>query len=157
MILLDTSFLISALSGSRGPAAILRAAIERGERIAIPSLVLYEWRRGPRTTQELAAQEALLPSEQAGAFGPQEAVLAADLYRQVKRAGSREIDLAIAAFPPVYPGARSTPNSLQFPIAREGVFGHGARAPGFWKGHRNETPNRNSEKPITSLTPPAPG
>ena len=97
MILLDTSLLIDALSGSRQSAPLLRAAIERGERMAVPTLVLYEWRRGPRTAQELAAQEALFPSEEAVVFGQAEALLAAELYQQVKRPRSRAIDLAIAA------------------------------------------------------------
>ena len=75
----------------------MRVAIERGERIQIPSLVLFEWRRGPRTVRELAHQEALFPSDEAILFGPSEAILAADLYRQLARARSREVDLAIAA------------------------------------------------------------
>ena len=65
--------------------------------MAVPTLVLYEWRRGPRTAQELAAQEALFPSEEAVVFGQAEALLAAELYQQVKRPRSRAIDLAIAA------------------------------------------------------------
>ena len=63
----------------------------------MPALVLYEWRRGPRLEQELAAQEALLPSSTALPFGPAEAELASDLYKSVDRARGREIDLAIAA------------------------------------------------------------
>ena len=97
MILLDTSVLIEALGAGGRMRAVLRQAIERGERIAVPSLVLYEWLRGPRHTQELAAQEALFPSDDAPVFGPEEARIAAELYTQVERARGREIDLAIAA------------------------------------------------------------
>lgn len=97
MILLDTSFLIDSLSGGRRSAGALRAAIEKGERIALPAVVLYEWLRGPRVAAELAAQEALFPSEAAIAFGPQEAALSARLYRSLPRARGREIDLTIAA------------------------------------------------------------
>ena len=61
------------------------------------SVVLYEWLRGPRLTEELEAQEALFPSRSAVPFGPEEAVLAARLYRSVRRARGREIDLAIAS------------------------------------------------------------
>ena len=75
----------------------MRQAIERGERLLVPSLVLYEWLRGPRHPQELAAQEALFPSESAVPLGPEEAALAARLYRTVRRPRGREIDLAIAA------------------------------------------------------------
>ncbi|MEK7406653.1 MAG: type II toxin-antitoxin system VapC family toxin [Acidobacteriota bacterium] len=97
MILLDTSALIDSLSGPKRSAAALRKAIERGERILVPSLVLYEWLRGSRQGEELAAQEALFPRESALPFGPQEAVLAARLYGSVRRPRGRELDLAIAA------------------------------------------------------------
>ncbi|MBV9405564.1 MAG: type II toxin-antitoxin system VapC family toxin [Acidobacteriaceae bacterium] len=97
MILLDTSLLIDSLSGPRRSARALRAVIEDGERILIPSLVLYEWLRGPRVPSEIAAQEALFPSETAIAFGPREASLSAELYRFVPQPRGREIDLAIAA------------------------------------------------------------
>ena len=97
MILLDTSVLIDALTGGRRSAPALRSAIESGERVALPTLVLYEWQRGPRRDDELAAQEALWPSGAAIAFGPDEAAAAAALYRSVRAPRGREIDLAIAA------------------------------------------------------------
>jgi predicted nucleic acid-binding protein len=59
--------------------------------------VLYEWLRGPRTSAELADQEALFPAEAAAPFGAAEALIAARLYRQVPRARHRELDLGIAA------------------------------------------------------------
>lgn len=97
MILLDTSVLVDCLTGQRRSAAGLRRAIERGARIVLASLVLYEWLRGPRTTEELADQEALFPREAALPFGPAEAARAAELYRSVKSARGRETDLAIGA------------------------------------------------------------
>ncbi len=97
MIVIDTSALIASLSGAATAAARLRAFLADGERIAVPTLVLYEWWRGPRTTQELRAQEALLPSEEALSFGQTEAAAAARLYGVVTKPRSREIDLAIAA------------------------------------------------------------
>ena len=97
MTVIDTSALIDSLSGARRSAATLRALIEAGERIVIPSIVLYEWLRGPRLKTEIAAQEALFPSEAALIFGPDEASMSARLYRTVKRPRGREIDLAIAA------------------------------------------------------------
>ena len=60
-------------------------------------LVLYEWRRGPRLVEELAAEAALLGPEAIFGFGEDEARVAADLYRRVGRARGRELDLAIAA------------------------------------------------------------
>jgi predicted nucleic acid-binding protein len=97
VIVLDTSVLIDALSGPRRSAPALRRAIEAGERILLPSLALYEWLRGPRLDEELAAQEALFPSALALAFGPAEAARAAQLYVSLPRGPGREIDLAIAA------------------------------------------------------------
>lgn len=89
--------LVDALSGPRRSALALRRAIEQGERILLPSLVLYEWLRGPRQPEELAAQEALFPASIALPFGPPEAARAAQLYVALPRGRGREIDLAIAA------------------------------------------------------------
>ena len=97
MILLDTSVLIDALTSPGRSAAALRSAIADGERVLLPALVLYEWLRGPRRPEELAAQEALLPRESAVPFGPSEAALAAGLYARLRKARGREIELAIAA------------------------------------------------------------
>lgn len=97
MIVLDTSALIDSLTGPKHSAPALRAWIETGERILLPSLVLYEWLRGPRVPAELAAQEALFPSATAVPFGPGEASLSSRLHREVRRGRSHEIDLAIAA------------------------------------------------------------
>ena len=97
MIHLNTSVLIDALTGARRSAPALRAAIGLGERLVLSSLVLYEWRRGPRIGPELDAQEALFPSESAVPFDAAAAVQAAALYATLKRPRGREIDLAIAA------------------------------------------------------------
>jgi predicted nucleic acid-binding protein len=69
----------------------------RGERLLVPTLVLYEWLRGPRLREEVAAQEALFPSRTAVPFGPDEAAIAARLSRAVARPRGRELDLAVAA------------------------------------------------------------
>jgi len=97
VILLDTCVLIDSLAGPRRSAGALRRAIESGERLLLPALALYEWLRGPRLPEELAAQEALFPRESAVPFGPREAVLAAELYAAVRKPRGRELDLAIAA------------------------------------------------------------
>ena len=98
MILLDTSVLIDGLTGPRRSGPALRRAIDEGERILLPALVLYEWLRGPRKREELTAQEALFPREAAVPFGASEAAVAAMLYTKVKRPRGRELDLAIAAY-----------------------------------------------------------
>ena len=97
MIVLDTSLLVDSLAGPRRSAANLRRAVELGERIQIPALVLYEWRRGPRIPEELDAQETLFPSAEAIPFGVEEAAAAADLYRALENPRGREVDIAIAA------------------------------------------------------------
>jgi predicted nucleic acid-binding protein len=114
LIVLDTSVLIESLTGPRRLASALRKHIERGERILLPSLVLYEWLRGPRLPQELAAQEALFPGETAIPFGPAEAALSAKLYKSARRPRGREIDLAIAACAIVRQAELWTLNSTDF-------------------------------------------
>lgn len=94
---LDTSALIDALTGPRRSLPRLIDIVEQGHRIAMSSLVLYEWLRGPRQRAELTAQERLLPREQTTGLSAAEAALAAELYRQLSRPRGREIDLAIAA------------------------------------------------------------
>ena len=93
----DTSALIDALAGPRRSIDSLIRLTTEGHRLAISAIVRYEWLRGPRTRQDLDAQEALFPSEGTVPFGPDEAALAAKLYKEVSRPRGREIDLAIAA------------------------------------------------------------
>lgn len=97
MILLDTSVLIEGLGAGGSMREALRDAIAQGERIALPAFVLYEWTRGPRIPEELDAQEAVFPSREALPFGPDEAHVAARLYRELPRSRGREVNLAIAA------------------------------------------------------------
>jgi predicted nucleic acid-binding protein len=95
MIHLDTSVLVDALSGGASGGR-LRGVIAGGERIRLSTIVLYEWRRGPRRPAELAAQAKLFPAEEAVAVTPSIAEAAAELYKRVKRPRGREIDLIIA-------------------------------------------------------------
>lgn len=114
MIVIDTSALIESLSGRKGAAAKLRGFIEEGERILLPTIVLYEWLRGPRSDEELALQEVLFPGDEGVGFGPGEARTAASLYRSLRRARGREIDLAIAAVALVRDAALWTTNREDF-------------------------------------------
>jgi len=97
MIVVDTSALIDSLTGPRRSAARMRSLLAEGERLVLPSLVLYEWWRGQRLEPEIAAQEALFPRTAGLAFGPEEAAIAGRLYGSMSRPRGREIDLAIAA------------------------------------------------------------
>jgi len=97
LIILDTSALVDSLTGSRRSAGELRRLVDQGNRIGVPTLVLYEWWRGPRRHQELIDQETLFPAEKAFPFGAEEALIASQLYAEVPHARGRELDLAIAA------------------------------------------------------------
>ena len=114
MIHLDTSALVDALTGPQRSAPTLRDLIQQGERVAVSTLVLYEWLRGPRTREEIRAQEALFPSSEAVAFGATEAALAAETYRKMRRPRGREIDLAIAACALAHDAALWTLNRADF-------------------------------------------
>ena len=97
MTLIDTSALIDAITGPKRSLPRLRELIQDGEKIRLTTLVLFEWRRGPRSPEEVSDQETLFPSEDAIAFGAEEALLAADLYRKIRRPRGRELDIAIAS------------------------------------------------------------
>lgn len=97
MIHLDTCVLIDALTGPRRSMSALRSVVADGIRLGVSSLVLYEWRRGPRLDDELALEAVLLGPDAVADFGEAEARLAGELYRAVRRPRGRELDLAIAA------------------------------------------------------------
>jgi len=97
MVLLDTSALVGSLTGPRPSWPMLRRWIELGDVLGLTALVLYEWRRGPRTAAELAIQQEYFPDAMAIPFGPEEAALSAQFYRSLPRARAREFDFAIAA------------------------------------------------------------
>ena len=110
----DTSALVDALTGSRRSLDALIALTGEGHRLMLSAIVLYEWQRGPRTTEELTAQEELFPSDAAVPFGPAEAAVAARLYRTMARSRGRELDLAVAACALVAGGAIWTLNVNDF-------------------------------------------
>jgi predicted nucleic acid-binding protein len=97
LIVVDASALIDSLTGPRRSLPRLLEFIDSGERLMLPSVVLYEWLRGPRLPEELHVCEELFPQDQAIVFGAMEAHAAANLYRKVRRPRGREIDLTIAA------------------------------------------------------------
>jgi predicted nucleic acid-binding protein len=78
-------------------------------------LVLYEWLRSPRLSQQLAVQEALFQAKSAIPFGPEEAAVRAGLYlavkhRAVKRHRGHDLKLGIAACALVRGAHLWTPN-----------------------------------------------
>ena len=114
MIVLHTSVLIDCLTGLKRSEPAVRGALDEGEQILLPALVLYEWLRGPRIAEELALQESLFPSKSAIPFGTADAIVSADLYRAVSRARTREVDLAIAACALVHKARLWTLNQADF-------------------------------------------
>ncbi len=94
---LDTSVLVDALTGPRRSLRALERTVAAGHVIAASALVLYEWRRGPRTVDEVTDADELLTPADAWPFGTDEAIRAAQWYQQLARARGRDMDLAIAA------------------------------------------------------------
>jgi predicted nucleic acid-binding protein len=111
---IDTSALIDALTGPRRSLPRLAALVHEGHRIAISSLVYYEWRRGPRTRAELTTQESVLPLEGVVPVDAGTAALAATLYAKTTKARGREIDLVIAACALSHGAALWTLNAADF-------------------------------------------
>src|SRR5206468_11924137 len=97
MIHLDTSVLIDLFSGEKPLAPRLRELLDRGERVSFSTLVLFEWRRGPRMPEHIAAQEALFPSSEAIPLGGGVALVASAVYWKINRPRGREVDISIAA------------------------------------------------------------
>lgn len=97
MIILDTSVLIDGFAGTRRSEPAIREVLREGEPLLLPTIVLYEWLRGPRLPEELVFQEEFFPTNEAISFGPTEAAWAAKIYRTVKNPRRRELDFAIAA------------------------------------------------------------
>jgi predicted nucleic acid-binding protein len=97
VIFLDTSLLIDSLTGSKDSGPSLRRAFDRGERILLSSITLYEWLRGPRTHADLAIRENLFPTKSIVHFDAEDAAIAGRLYRSLHRPKGREIDIMIAA------------------------------------------------------------
>jgi len=114
MIHVDTSALVAAAEPGSDALARLKILIATGEPIGMSAVVLFEWLRRPRTAAHLAFQSTVLPEQDALPFGPAEARQAAAIYRQVLRARSREIDIAIAASAIVHDAALWTLNPQDF-------------------------------------------
>jgi predicted nucleic acid-binding protein len=114
VIVIDTSALVDSICGERRSSGQLESLIAAGEQILISAPVLFEWLRGPRVRDELVYQEEFFPRERTVPFGPSEAAVAAHLYRNVKRARGREIDLSIAATALVRGAALWTLNADDF-------------------------------------------
>jgi len=114
VIHLDTSALVASITGPRTAAPVLRSFVSDGIRLGVSTIVLYEWWRGPRRDDELRDQEVLLPRAAAFAFGVEEALVASELYRRLRRPRHREIDLAIAACAIVQGAALWTLNPPDF-------------------------------------------
>ena len=94
-IALDSSALIESLTAGDGHQ--LQLLIRQGHWLFLPSITVYEWRRGPRTKAQLATEAQVFGPESILSFGEKEAAMAAKLYQSVGRARKKQADLAIAA------------------------------------------------------------
>jgi len=94
---LDTSVLIATLTVPAPTPDPIEKQIRAAHRLLISTLVLFEWLRGPRTDAESALRLTLFPDPHVVVFGLGDATRAADLYRTLRRARHREVDIAIAA------------------------------------------------------------
>jgi predicted nucleic acid-binding protein len=97
VILVDTTVLVAAFAGQASLQPVYRRVLIERHRLVTSTLVLYEWLRGPRNTDELAAVRFAFPPAKTLSFGLEEAARAAELYRTVSQPRRRETDLAIAA------------------------------------------------------------
>lgn len=75
----------------------LRALADSGDYATFSAIALFEWLRGPRTTDELHLRNVMFPGDVVVPFGPAEAERAAGIYRGLRGARRREADIAIAA------------------------------------------------------------
>lgn len=114
MIHLDTSVLIESPCGRRLVWPQLHRWTSTPAPIGISALVLHEFRRGPRLAEEIRLQQRVFPDHRALAFGPAEAILAAEFYRALPRARYREYDFAIAACAITHSASLWTLNTVDF-------------------------------------------
>jgi predicted nucleic acid-binding protein len=70
---------------------------ERGDRLVVSSIVLFEWLRGPRTPEQVAITDAFFPDHSVVTFDASAARIAARLFVGLQRARARQADIAIAA------------------------------------------------------------
>ena len=114
IIHLDTSALIEIATTTRPLLPAARAAVAGGNILAVSTITVYEWLRGPRTEFDLELQRQLCPEDRVVTFGPTEAALAATLYRRLKLTRGREADIAIAACAIEHEAAIWTTNPRHF-------------------------------------------
>ena len=94
---LDTSFLVDALTGPKKSGPRLRSLTAEGTVVRISSPVVFEWLRGPRTSNDLADYSQLFPPDRIVAVDGFMAEKAASIYRGIRSPRSREMDILIGA------------------------------------------------------------
>jgi predicted nucleic acid-binding protein len=114
VILVDTTVLVAAFAGQASLQPVYRRVLIERHRLVTSTLVLYEWLRGPRQPDELAAVHFAFPPAKTITFGLEEAARAAELYRTVSKPRRRETDLAIAATAMVWEADLWTLNPSDF-------------------------------------------
>lgn len=92
---LDTDFLVYALSAAGPERRRLLAFLEAGEIVEISSVAWYEFCRGPRTPEQLAAARSFFAADGIVPFSEQFAAAAAESFRQLGSPRRRAADIAI--------------------------------------------------------------
>jgi predicted nucleic acid-binding protein len=110
---LDTSILIHTLS-AREHRGLLADAFERGDRLMLSTIVLFEWLRGPRTPEQRAEVNELFPADSTLPFQIDDAAAAARIYQSLPRARARQTDIMIAACAIEHGAALWTLNTADF-------------------------------------------
>jgi predicted nucleic acid-binding protein len=118
MILLDTNYLIRGLiSGSREAGDMMRWA-RQGERLAVSTVVWYEFLCGPITTEQRTAMQAFL--DEWLPFDEMQAQEAARLFNAAGRPRALRVDAMIAAAAIIARARLATANREDFaPFAAE--------------------------------------
>jgi predicted nucleic acid-binding protein len=109
----DTSLLVHAFATPEH-RTIVDAAIERGDRLVASSVVEYEWRRGPRSPEQLLLFDAFFLPDSLVPFSSDDARRAANLYGMLSRAKARQVDIMIAACAIEHGAALWTLNEADF-------------------------------------------
>ncbi len=120
MILLDTNYLIRGLIAGSREAEDLVAWARAGERMAVSSVVWYEFLCGPVTRAQQAVMQSFI--HEILPFGDVQAQEAARLFNAVGRQRALRVDAMIAASALIAHARLATSNQTDFaPFVAEGL------------------------------------
>lgn len=112
MICLDTNYLILGLVAGSAESQQLTTWVASGERLVAPTLVWFEFLRGPVTDAQVRTMRAFV--RELVPFDEAQAIAAADLFNAAARKRSTRVDAMIAATAIVADAALATNNTVDF-------------------------------------------